>query len=55
VIFDTFFDTRAWVAIVDKKDRNHTVADKFHREFLSQSNIPVTSDYVISEALTLLS
>lgn len=52
--FDTFFDTWARVAIVDKTDSNHIVADKFYKKFLSQGNIPVTSDYVISETLTLL-
>ncbi|MEQ8188310.1 MAG: PIN domain-containing protein [Candidatus Eremiobacterota bacterium] len=52
--FDTFFDTWAWVAIVDKNDTNHAVADKFYRQFLSQGHIPVTSDYIISETLTLL-
>ncbi len=34
--FDTFFDTWAWVAIVDRTDSNHIVADKFYKEFLSQ-------------------
>jgi predicted nucleic acid-binding protein len=51
---DTFFDTWAWVAIVDKDDQYHDVADKFYKKYLSQNRIPITSDYVLSESFTLL-
>jgi len=51
---DTFFDTWSWVAIVDKDDQYHDVADKFYKKYLSQNRIPITSDYVLSESFTLL-
>lgn len=51
---DVFFDTWAWVAIVDNDDQYHEVADKFYKEYLSQHKIPITSDYVLAESFTLL-
>jgi uncharacterized protein len=49
-----FFDTWAWVSIAHADDENHSVAASFYRSFLLGGGIPVTTDYVLSEAITLL-
>ncbi len=51
---DTFFDTWAWVAIVDADDQFHEVADTYYKKFLLQKRIPITSDYILAESFTLL-
>jgi predicted nucleic acid-binding protein len=51
---DVFFDTWAWVAIVDNDDQYHKVADKYYKEYLSQQMLPITSDYVLAESFSLL-
>ena len=49
-----FFDTWGWVAIAHKNDSSHKKVVSFYQEFLLNKGIPVTSDYVLSETVTLL-
>jgi predicted nucleic acid-binding protein len=49
-----FFDTWAWVSIAHADDKNHPVAASFYRSFLRDGGMPVTTDYVLGEAITLL-
>jgi predicted nucleic acid-binding protein len=48
-----FFDTWGWVAIANKNDPFHGIAGSFYRTFLLNKGIPVTTDYVLSETITL--
>lgn len=46
-----FVDTSAWYALLDRKDRNHSLAVQFAEE----SRVPfVTSTYVLDETVTLV-
>ena len=49
-----FFDTWGWVAIAHKNDSHHSEVVSFYNKFLINNGIPVTSDYILSEAVTLL-
>lgn len=49
-----FFDTWGWVAIAHKNDANHEKVFSFYKTFLIKKGIPVTTDYVLSETITLL-
>jgi len=49
-----FFDTWGWVAIAHKEDAHHKDAFSFYRTFLLNKGIPVTTDYVLAETITLL-
>ncbi len=49
-----FFDTWGWVAIAHKEDTHHKDAVSFYRTFLLNTGIPVTTDYVLAETITLL-
>jgi len=49
-----FFDTWGWVAIAHKGDSHHRVAVSFYRDFMVNKGIPVTTDYVLAETVTLL-
>ncbi len=50
----TFFDTWGWVAIAHKGDSHNKAVVSFYRNFLINKGIPVTSDYVLAETITLL-
>lgn len=49
-----FFDTWGWLAIAHRDDQRHTDATAFYREFLVAGGVPVTTDYVLSETISLL-
>ena len=49
-----FFDTWGWVAIAHKNDTHHKEVLSFYKEFLVKKGIPVTTDYILSETITLL-
>lgn len=49
-----FFDTWGWVAIAHKNDAYHEKAASFYRTFLLNKGVPVTTDYVLAETITLL-
>ncbi len=48
-----FFDTWGWVAIANKNDPHHAKAISFYKTFLINNGIPVTTDYVLAETITL--
>ena len=48
-----FFDTWGWVAIANKNDPHHAKAISFYRTFLLNKGIPVSTDYVLAETITL--
>ncbi len=49
-----FFDTWGWVAIAHKNDTNHPKVFSFYKTFLTKKGIPVTTDYILAETITLL-
>jgi predicted nucleic acid-binding protein len=49
-----FFDTWGWLAIAHRDDRRHAEATSFYREFIVSGGVPVTSDYILAEAISLL-
>lgn len=49
-----FFDTWGWLAIAHRDDRRHTEATSFYREFIVSGGVPVTSDYILAETISLL-
>ncbi len=49
-----FFDTWAWIAIAHKDDDHHTKVLSFYKTFLLNKGVPVTTDYVLAETITLL-
>lgn len=49
-----FFDTWGWVAIAHKNDDNHNKVFSFYKTFLLNKGIPVTTDYLLAETITLL-
>jgi uncharacterized protein len=50
----TFIDTSAFVALVDRKDRNHAAAKRTLRTLAKTHTPLVTSTYVADEAITLV-
>lgn len=48
-----FFDTWGWVAIANKNDPHHAKIISFYKTFLINNGIPVTTDYVLAETITL--
>jgi predicted nucleic acid-binding protein len=50
----TFIDTSAFVALVDRKDRNHTAAKRTLRALAKKRAPLITSDYVADEVITFL-
>lgn len=50
----TFFDTWGWVAIAHKGDSHNKEAVLFYRDFLLNKGVPVTTDYILAETITLL-
>lgn len=51
---EVFFDTTGWLAVVEPKNRRHKEAAAFYRDFLRDKNIPLTTDYVVGEVLSIL-
>ncbi len=49
-----FFDTWGWIAIAHKNDTHHTKVISFYKNFLLNKGMPVTTDYILAEAITLL-
>ncbi len=49
-----FFDTWGWLAIAHRDDRRHAEAASFYREFIVAGRVPVTSDYILAETVSLL-
>jgi uncharacterized protein len=48
------FDTWGWVAIAHKDDDHHADVLSFYKSFLLKAGVPVTTDYVLAETITLL-
>lgn len=49
-----FFDTWGWVAIAHKEDDRHDDVVPFYKAYLLKKGVPVTTDYVLGETVTLL-
>lgn len=49
-----FFDTWGWVAIAHKDDAHHERVVSFYKNFLLNKGLPVTTDYIFAETITLL-
>jgi len=49
-----FFDSWGWIAVVDRKDPYHEIAKPFYQEYLNGGGIPITTDYILDEVLTVL-
>jgi len=49
-----FFDTWAWLAIAHKDDAHHKPVFAYYRDFLLSGGIPVSTDYIFAETITLL-
>jgi len=48
-----FFDTWGWIAIANRNDPHHNSTSALYRTLLSKNRVPVTTDYVIAETITL--
>jgi len=49
-----FFDTWGWLAIAHRDDQRHEEVTSFYRDFMLAGGVPVTSDYILSETISLL-
>jgi uncharacterized protein len=49
-----FVDTWAWVALADKSNQFHAIAEKQHRMLVKHRRGYVTSDYVLGELIDYL-
>lgn len=49
-----FFDTWGWASIAHRNDTHHDKVAPFYSSFLLNKGIPVTTDYVLAETITLL-
>jgi predicted nucleic acid-binding protein len=49
-----FVDSWAWLALAYKKDPYHAIATRQHQAFQAQGHRYVTTDFVLSELMTLL-
>ncbi|OQY46407.1 MAG: hypothetical protein B6242_08065 [Anaerolineaceae bacterium 4572_78] len=49
-----FADTWAWYAMVDKSDIDHATAESINKQLLDEGYIFVTTNYVLSESVTLM-
>jgi predicted nucleic acid-binding protein len=49
-----FFDTWGWLAIAHRDDQRHAETTAFYRDFLVAGGVPVTTDYILSETISLL-
>jgi predicted nucleic acid-binding protein len=49
-----FFDTWGWLAIAHRDDQRHEEVTALYRDFILAGGMPVTSDYILSESISLL-
>jgi predicted nucleic acid-binding protein len=49
-----FFDTWGWLAIAHRDDQRHDQAAAFYRDFLLSGGVPLTTDYILAETISLL-
>ena len=49
-----FFDTWGWIAIAHKNDDHHEKISEFYKASILTGCIPITTDYVLAETITLL-
>jgi predicted nucleic acid-binding protein len=49
-----FFDTWGWLAIAHRDDQRHAEATAFYKDFIVTGGIPVTTDYILAETISLL-
>ena len=49
-----FFDSWGWIAVADRKDPYHETAKPFYQQYLNGGGIPITTDYILDEVLTVL-
>lgn len=49
-----FFDTWGWLAIAHRGDCRHAEATAFYHDFIVSGGLPVTSDYILDETISLL-
>lgn len=49
-----FVDTWAWYALTDRNDVDHLTAETANRQLLDEGHIFVTTNYVLSETVTLI-
>jgi predicted nucleic acid-binding protein len=49
-----FFDSWGWIALVDRKDPYHKTAKPFYEDYVNGGGIPITTDYILDEVLTVL-
>ncbi len=49
-----FFDSWGWIAVVDRKDPYHKTAKHFYEDYVNGGGIPITTDYILDEVLTVL-
>jgi len=49
-----FVDTWAWYALADRNDSDHSIAEQANQRLLDEEYIFVTTNYVLSETVTLM-
>lgn len=49
-----FFDTWGWVSLAHKNDSHHKNVSSFFRNFITHNGIPVTTDLILAETITIL-
>lgn len=49
-----FFDTWGWLAIAHRDDQRHDQATTLYREFLLSGGVPLSTDYILAETISLL-
>jgi predicted nucleic acid-binding protein len=49
-----FVDTWAWYALTDRNDADHLIAEATNRQLIEERHIFVTTNYVLSETVTLV-
>lgn len=49
-----FVDTWAWYALTDRKDSDHEIAKRANLDLLDRGCVFVTTNFVLSEAVTLI-
>lgn len=54
MIQPVFLDASAWVAITNRKDRNHNASIQIYRRLLAASTLLVTTTWTAYEALTIV-
>lgn len=48
-----FFDTWGWLSIADRKEDRHVEVNRWYNEIRLKSGVIYTTDYVLSETITL--